>query len=289
MAPGRANWPRACQPPTFVSANGHVEGHALDVTKSASIAALQGAIGRDHGRLDVLINNATGMSAFGEEAAIADLDAARKVMDVTLFGSWSLIEAMLPLVRENDHGRIVNLSSGAGSDGDPIFGLGTDISMGAGYGAAKAALNALTHRLAHEEAGRDGSTVRINAVCPGFRATFEGGEAMGARPPAESAKGVLWAARLLDDGPNGGLFRDGEPLRAPDEADLRFVESGVMGHDLVPDEVWEVVEPLLPGEPAKPKAARGCRTAMPCVGSCSRCALACHGRCCRARCSAARA
>ena len=83
--------------------------------------------------------------------------------------------------------------------------------------------------------------------------------------------------------------KSGIGLRAPDEADLRVVASGVMGHDLVPDEVWEVVEPLLPGEPAKPKAARGCRTAMPCVGSCSRCALACHGRCRRARCSAARA
>ena len=203
-----------------------VEGHALDVTDPASIAALRETIERDRGRLDILINNAAGMSAFGEEAASADLNAARRAMDVTLFGSWALIEAMLPLLRRSEHGRIVNVSSGAGSHGDPMFGLGTDNSMGAGYGAAKAALNALTHRLAHEEvareeAGRKGSAggpddfpsrLRINAVCPGFTATFEGGEGMGARPPAESAKGVLWAVRLPDDGPTGGFFRDGEPL-----------------------------------------------------------------------------
>lgn len=192
--------------------DGHVEGHALDVTKLASIATLQGAIGRKHGRLDVLINNAAGMSAFGGEAASADLDAARKVVDVMPFGSWALVEAMLPRVQESDHGRIVNVSSGASSHGDPMFGLGTDNSIGAGYGAAKAAPNALPHRLAHEETKREGSTVRINAVCAGFTATFEGEEGMGARPPAESANGVLWAARVPDDRPNGGLFRDGEPL-----------------------------------------------------------------------------
>ena len=196
---------------------GRVEGHSLDVTDPASISSLRERIERDHGRLDVLINNAAGMSAFGEAAATADLDAARPVMDVTLFGSWALIEAMLPLLRKGEHGRIVNVSSGAGSHGDPMFGLGTDNSMGAAYGAAKAALNALTHRLAYEEAGQGGknsepSALRVNAVCPGFTATFEGGEGIGARPPAKSAKGVLWAARLPDDGPTGGLFRDGEAL-----------------------------------------------------------------------------
>lgn len=189
-----------------------VEGHALDVTVAGSISTLRDAVQGGFGRLDVLVNNAAGINSFGEGAEGADLHAARAAMDVTLFGTWALTQAMLPLLRQSDHGRIVMVSSGAGSHGDPMFGLDTDNAMGAGYGAAKAALNALTHRLAHEEAKREGSRLRINAVCPGFTATFEGGDAMGARPPADSATGVLWAARLPDDGPTGGFFRDGEWL-----------------------------------------------------------------------------
>ena len=189
-----------------------VRGLALDITAPDSIAGLQTELEKTGEPLDVLINNAAGTNAFGETASEADLDAARDAMSVTLFGTWALTQALLPLLRASDHGRIVNVSSGAGSHGDAVFGLGTDNPMGVGYGASKAALNALTHRMALEEAKRDGSTLRINAVCPGFTATFEGGDAMGARPPEESAKGVLWAAKLPDDGPTGGFFRDGEVL-----------------------------------------------------------------------------
>lgn len=188
-----------------------VEAHALDVTDAASIEAVRSAIEEKFGALDVLINNAAGINSFGETAEAASIEAAKQAMNVTLFGAWALTQALLPLVRKSAHGRIVMVSSGAGSHGDLAFGLGTDNAMGAGYGASKAALNALTHRMAHEEA-KTGSKLRINAVCPGFTATFEGGESMGARPPAESAKGVIWAAALPDDGPTGGFFRDGETL-----------------------------------------------------------------------------
>ncbi|MBY0420892.1 MAG: hypothetical protein K2Q06_01225, partial [Parvularculaceae bacterium] len=54
--------------------------------------------------------------------------------------------------------------------------------------------------------------VLVNAVCPGFTATFEGGAAMGARPVSEGAASIVWAALIPDDGPTGGLFRDGAPL-----------------------------------------------------------------------------
>lgn len=81
--------------------------------------------------------------------------------------------------------------------------------MGTSYAVAKAALNALTVKLAREVA-TDG--ILVNAVCPGFTATFDGGEAMGARPVSEGADGIRWAATLPDGGPTGGLFRDGKPL-----------------------------------------------------------------------------
>ncbi|MFM7445410.1 MAG: SDR family NAD(P)-dependent oxidoreductase, partial [Tabrizicola sp.] len=105
-------------------------------------------------------------------------------------------------------GRLVNVSSGAGSHGDTAFGLTTDNAMGTSYAVAKAALNALTAKLAKEET----SGVKINAVCPGFTATFPGGAEMGARPVSEGAASILWAADLPQDGPTGGFFRDGKPL-----------------------------------------------------------------------------
>ncbi|MFC0632609.1 SDR family NAD(P)-dependent oxidoreductase [Brevundimonas balnearis] len=187
---------------------GHdVAGLELDVTDDGSIDAVANAVRARHGRLDVLINNAAATGVYGETIAVADLDTARATLEATLFGAWRVTQAMLPLLNHSDVARIVNVSSGAGSHADPAFGLTTGNGMGAAYGIAKAALNALTSRLAVENPG-----MRVNAVCPGFTATFEGGEAMGARPVAEGAAGVVWAARLPKDGPTGGFFRDGQPL-----------------------------------------------------------------------------
>ncbi len=186
-----------------------VRGHALDITDERSIAQVVAAIEREHGRLDVLVNNAASTSAFGATTQSVDLDDARAAIDATLFGTWRTTRALLPLVSRSELGRIVVVSSGAGSHGDTAFGLATDNSMGPGYGIAKAALNAWVSLLAHETE-KDG--LKVNAVCPGFTATFEGGAGMGARPVADGAASVVWAARLGPEGPTGGFFRDGEPL-----------------------------------------------------------------------------
>jgi NAD(P)-dependent dehydrogenase (short-subunit alcohol dehydrogenase family) len=184
-----------------------VQAAVLDVGSPESVQSLAERIARDFGKLDILINNAAGMSPFGEKAASADLETARAVIDATLFGTWRMCQAFLPLLAKSPHPRIVNVSSGAGSHGDLVFGLTTANSMGTSYAVAKAALNALTAKLANEA-----PKVRINAVCPGFTATFEGGREMGARPVQDGAAGIVWAAMLGDDGPTGGFFRDGKPL-----------------------------------------------------------------------------
>ncbi len=98
----------------------------------------------------------------------------------------------------------------AGSFGDLAFGLTTNNGMGTSYAVAKAALNALTAKMAHEEPS---SGVRSNAVCPGFTATLLGGKAMGARPVGDGAASILWACEIARDGPAGGFFRDGKPMR----------------------------------------------------------------------------
>ena len=108
--------------------------------------------------------------------------------------------AFLPLLRRSPHPRLVNVSSGGGSIS----------SMGAGtpaYSVSKAALNALTLKLAAELRDRG---ILVNAVCPGWVATDMGGA--GGRPVEEGAASVLWAVDLPDDGPTGGFFRDGQRL-----------------------------------------------------------------------------
>jgi NAD(P)-dependent dehydrogenase (short-subunit alcohol dehydrogenase family) len=186
-----------------------VVGYGLDVTNLQQISSVSALINSNYGQLDILINNAAGVAPYGELAATADLAIAHDVLETTLFGAWRLTQSLLPLLRRSAHPRIVNVSSGVGSHGDTAFGLTTSNGMGTSYAVAKAALNALTVKFANEEKA---NRVLVNAVCPGFTATFEGGVAIGARPVTDGAASVLWAALLGDDGPTGGFFRDGIPL-----------------------------------------------------------------------------
>ncbi|HEY0605412.1 MAG TPA: SDR family NAD(P)-dependent oxidoreductase [Herpetosiphonaceae bacterium] len=186
-----------------------IRPRALDVTDQASVEQLAAEIEREFGRLDILVNNAAAFVNWSETALTADLEAASAVLATNLFGAWRMCQAFMPLMRRSAHGRIVIVSSGAGSHGEQQFGLTTGGGSVASYGISKAALNALTAKLAAE---LEGSGILINAVCPGFTATAPGMEAMGARPIPAGAASVLWAATLPDDGPSGGFFRDGKPL-----------------------------------------------------------------------------
>ena len=188
-----------------VAAEFGVRGLALDVTDDASVREAAAALDE----LDVLINNAAAFVDWTEMGSAADLATARAVVDTNLFGAWRVTQAMLPLVRRSAHPRIVMVSSGGGSHADEQFGLTQRGGAAATYGISKAALNALTTTLAAELAD---TPVLVNAVCPGLTATWPGAEQMGARPIADGAASVVWAATLPDDGPSGGFFRDGKPL-----------------------------------------------------------------------------
>lgn len=177
-----------------------IVAHALDVTDPASIDALATDLEQRYGRLDVLVNNAAILYDTWQRAASADLAVVHEALETNTFGPWRMCQAFLPLLRRSGHGRIVNVSSEAGSLA----------SMGAGtpaYNLSKAALNALTRMLAAELRSSD---ILVNAVCPGWVATDMGGS--GGRPVSEGAASVVWAATLPDNGPSGGFFRDGRAL-----------------------------------------------------------------------------
>lgn len=179
---------------------GRVSVVELDVASDEGVARVARDVASDPGRLDVLVNNA---AVYGSPAGAAefDLDEAHGVLEVNLFGAWRLSRALLPLLRESRHGRIVNVSSGAGQLDDMRGGR-------AAYRVSKAGLNALTRILAAEEA-RNG--ILVNTMCPGWVRTDMGGEAA-PRSVEEGADTAVWLASLPDDGPTGGFFRDRQPI-----------------------------------------------------------------------------
>jgi NAD(P)-dependent dehydrogenase (short-subunit alcohol dehydrogenase family) len=174
----------------------------LDVSDPASIDAAVAAVGAGPGRLDVLVNNAGVGLDWGVSATEPDFDTIQQILETNLFGAYRLAVGLLPLLRESDHPRIVNVSSGMG-------GVAEMGGWSPGYRLSKAGLNAVTRMLSVELAD---AGFLVNSACPGFVDTDMGGPMGATKPVAEGAAGIVWLTTLPDDGPTGGFFRDGEPV-----------------------------------------------------------------------------
>jgi NAD(P)-dependent dehydrogenase (short-subunit alcohol dehydrogenase family) len=174
----------------------------LDVADPASIAAAAESLGRDPGRLDVLVNNAGVGTDWGVSGTDPDFDAMERALGTNFYGAYRLSVALLNLLRASAHPRIVNVSSGMG-------GIAEMGGWSPGYRVSKAALNAMTRILSTELAG-DGFLV--NSACPGLVATDMGAQFGATKSVEEGASGIVWLATLPDDGPTGGFFRDGSPV-----------------------------------------------------------------------------
>jgi 2-dehydro-3-deoxy-L-rhamnonate dehydrogenase (NAD+) len=130
-------------------------GHAarVDVTDHAAIGAALAATERSLGPVDILVANAgiTGPNAPVEEYPI---DAWRRVIEIDLTGVFLCCRAVVPGMRARDYGRIVNIASIAGKEGNP---------NAAPYSAAKAGVIGFTKSLGKELAT---TGVRVNCVTP---------------------------------------------------------------------------------------------------------------------------
>ena len=182
---------------TIAEAGGNATVVPLDIADPTSVEAARVRI-QELGNLDVLVNNAAITYDTWQTALAPDFDVVREALETNLFGTWQLTSALAPLLRASPHGRIVNVSSGAGALAD----MGGHLPA---YRISKVSLNALTRMWADEL-----PAARVNAVCPGWVATDMGGS--GGRPVSEGAAGIVWAATLPDDGPTGGFFRDRQPI-----------------------------------------------------------------------------
>jgi NAD(P)-dependent dehydrogenase (short-subunit alcohol dehydrogenase family) len=184
------------------STEGTVRPLTLDVADPQSIAAAAESVRAEPGRLDVLVNNAGIGSDFGVSGLEPDFDAMQRALETNFYGAYRLTVALLGLLRQSAHPRIVNVSSGMG-------GVAEMGGWSPGYRVSKAALNAMTRILSTELKG-DGFLV--NSGCPGFVNTDMGGPMGATKTVEDGAAGIVWLATLPDDGPTGGFFRDGRPV-----------------------------------------------------------------------------
>jgi NAD(P)-dependent dehydrogenase (short-subunit alcohol dehydrogenase family) len=175
----------------------HVEAIALDVSSRVAIDAALAALDKKRIAIDVLVNNA-GVLPGGDLLMLSDED-----IDVSIAthvtGPLHLVRKLAPDMIARGYGRIVNVSSGWGSFAEGLGGPGI-------YGVTKAALNALTVRLATDLP----AAVKVNAMDPGWVRTRMGGSGA-TRSPAEAADTAFWLATLPPDGPSGGFFHDRQP------------------------------------------------------------------------------
>lgn len=126
----------------------------LDVTDDRLVQAAIEAILKEDGRIDALINNA-GYGLIGAEECLT-IEEAQHLFDVNFFGVLRLIQAVLPTMRQQRAGHILNISSGVGIHSLPGLGL---------YSASKFALEGLSESLA---ATLSPWNIKVSIVEPGF-------------------------------------------------------------------------------------------------------------------------
>ena len=171
----------------------------LDVTDQTTIDNAVGFVRSDFGRLDILVNNAGILIDETDRPSESNLQTVRTTLETNLLGPWRLCQAVIPMMKREKYGRIVNVSSGAGAFADMAESV-----YAPAYSVSKASLNALTVILATELRG---TNVLVNAVCPGWVKTDMGG-ANAPRSVKQGADTAVWLAMLPDNGPSGGFFRD---------------------------------------------------------------------------------
>lgn len=130
---------------------------ACDVSKRDQVDALVKTAVDKFGRIDIFVNNA----GFGLNDAVADMDMAefRRMFDTNLFGAVECMQAVIPVMRRQGGGDIVNISSVSGHIATPYM---------SGYAATKHAMNAIG-KAARMELLRH--NINVLTVCPGYIAT----------------------------------------------------------------------------------------------------------------------
>ncbi|WLQ38646.1 oxidoreductase [Streptomyces laculatispora] len=171
----------------------------LDVTDSARIADVVAQTVLWQGRIDVLVNNA-GMGMIGAVEETSDREL-RDLMDLHFFGPAALVRAVLPHMRRNGSGAVIQMSSMGGRFTFPGVGA---------YSATKFALEGLSEALAAEVAPHG---IKVLIVEPGsFRTGFAGGGALHQCAPLPAYEETVGPVRTNLPGSDGQ--QEGDPDKA---------------------------------------------------------------------------
>ncbi len=181
----------------------------LDQTDAASVAAAFTEVDAiTGGRLDAVVANA-GLKITGPFEHLDDA-ALRTMIDVNVFGTWSVVRAALPLMRANGHGRIIVIGSSSGMTGMPGW---------SGYAASKFALEAWAESVAYE---LEPDGIRVTMIEPGTFTSeiYREGSSI---PVTEGPYALLAStieqrehdALAVSDGPEPVIDRVLQVLRAP--------------------------------------------------------------------------
>jgi NAD(P)-dependent dehydrogenase (short-subunit alcohol dehydrogenase family) len=141
------------QAKTSLTARGRVATAQVELTDEAAVAAAAAQALAEFGRIDILVNNA-GITGGNGKTWELPLEMWRRVVEVNLIAPYLTCRAVVPQMLKQGYGRIVNVASVAGKEGNP---------NASHYSASKAGLIALTKSLAKETATQG---VLVNAVAP---------------------------------------------------------------------------------------------------------------------------
>ena len=132
---------------------GEVTSDRVELANPSSVEALAGQVLKRHGKIDILVNNA-GIAGVNKMLWECTPEEWREVMDVDLYGVFLCCRAFVPAMLEGGWGRIVNVASIAGKEGNPTASH---------YSAAKAGVIGLTKSLGKELSD---TNIRVNCITP---------------------------------------------------------------------------------------------------------------------------
>ena len=132
---------------------GKVTSDRVELANPDSVEALAGQVLKRHGKIDILVNNA-GIAGVNKMLWECTPEEWREVMDVDLYGVFLCCRAFVPAMLESGWGRIVNVASIAGKEGNPTASH---------YSAAKAGVIGLTKSLGKELSD---TNIRVNCITP---------------------------------------------------------------------------------------------------------------------------
>lgn len=168
----------------------------LDVTDDASVSNAMQSIISDSGRIDVIVNNA----GYGLVGAFEDLslDEIKQQYETNFFGVVRVTQAVLPIMRKQKSGKIINISSGAGRFGYP---------GGSAYVSTKFAMEGLSESLSYE---LDPFGIKVILVEPGVIRTNFGNGMVVAKKSQDPASAYVSMSRKMNE-VLGQLMQNGSP------------------------------------------------------------------------------